>query len=135
DTREDDQGWRSHPCANFDLYDAAAYRLGLDADEQARLQRGLDAARVFHTTLAQWHRDLPQEHRDRMLVVAGVGYRTLFGLRYEPAFGFLWEHMDRVTTRRPGDRHREGDGRVPLASAQLEYVGDVRYMRAEHGRL
>ncbi|MFK0256151.1 esterase/lipase family protein [Streptomyces sp. NPDC090445] len=126
---------QTHPCANFDLYDAGAYRLGLDPSEQSRLQRALDGARDFHVRLAAWHGSLPQERRDRMLVIAGVGYRTLFRLAYRPAFGFLWEHMDRVTTRRPGDPHREGDGRVPLASAQLESVGDTRYVRAEHGGL
>jgi pimeloyl-ACP methyl ester carboxylesterase len=125
----------SHPCANFDLYEAAAYRLGLTGAEQARLQRVLDGARTFHTDLAGWHRSLPQERRERMLVVSGVGYKTLFRLAYQPAFGFLWEHMDRVTRRRPGDVHREGDGRVPLASAQLEYVGATHYVRGEHGSL
>jgi pimeloyl-ACP methyl ester carboxylesterase len=125
----------SHPCANFDLYDSVAYRLALAAPEQARLQRVLDASRRFHVELAGWHRSLSQEYRDRMLVVAGVGYRTLFRLAYQPAFGFLWEHMDRVTKRQPGDVHREGDGRVPLASAQLEFVGATRYVRGEHGGL
>ncbi|MFE1869771.1 lipase family alpha/beta hydrolase [Streptomyces sp. NPDC059496] len=125
----------THPCANFDLYDAAAYRLGLTAGEQSRLQEALDGAREFHIRLATWHRSLPQERRDRMLVIAGVGYRTLFRLAYQPAFGFLWEHMDRATAREPGDAHREGDGRVPLTSAQLQFVGDTRYVRAEHGGL
>jgi pimeloyl-ACP methyl ester carboxylesterase len=125
----------SHPCANFDLHDAAAYRLGLTGAEQARLQRVLDGARDFHVALADWHRSLPQERRDRMLVVAGVGYKTLFRLAYRPRFGFLWEHMDRVTSRRSGDVHREGDGRVPLASALLEHVGDTRYVRGKHGDL
>ncbi|MFB6892404.1 lipase family alpha/beta hydrolase [Kitasatospora sp. NPDC056327] len=125
----------THPCANFDLYDAGAYRLGLDPAEQAGLQQALDAAREFHVRLAEWHGALPQEHRDRMLVIAGVGYRTLFRLGYRPALGFLWEHMDRVTARRPGDPHRDGDGRVPLVSAQLESVGDTRYVRGEHGGL
>ncbi|HTJ33480.1 MAG TPA: hypothetical protein VL738_09640, partial [Dactylosporangium sp.] len=37
--------------------------------------------------------------------------------------------------RRPGDPHRDGDGRVPLASACLEYVAETRYVRGEHGRL
>ena len=125
----------SHPCANFDLYDAVAYQLDLPEAERARLQRVLDGARAFHTELAGWHRSLPQERRDRMLVVAGVGYKTLFRLAYQPAFGFLWEHMDRMTRRQPGNVHREGDGRVPLASAQLENVGATHYVRGEHGAL
>jgi pimeloyl-ACP methyl ester carboxylesterase len=124
-----------HPCANFDLYDAGAYRLGLSPDEQARLQRVLDAARQFHVDLAESHRNLSQEQRDRMLMVAGVGFKTLFRTAYKPAFGFLWEHMDRVTSRKPGDPHRDGDGRVPQASAQLPFLGATRYVRGEHGGL
>lgn len=127
--------WDHHPCANFDVHDAAAYRLGLDRTETSALQRGLDAARRFHTDLADAHRALPQQQRDRMLVVAGVGYRTLFRTAYRPRFGFLWEHMDRVTRRVADDRHREGDGRVPLASAQLDHVGATRYVRGRHGQL
>jgi pimeloyl-ACP methyl ester carboxylesterase len=125
----------AHPCANFDLYDAAAYRLGLDPAAQARLQRILDAAASLHRQLRQWHVELPQERRDRMAVIAGVGYRTLFRVAYQPKFGFAWQHMDRVTSRRSGDVHREGDGRVPLASAELEHIGETRYLKGEHGKL
>lgn len=109
----------AHPCANFDFYDADAYRLDLSGEEHARLQRVLDGAREFREGLAAWHETLSQERRDRMLVIAGVGLKTLFRLAYKPRFGVLWEHMDRTTGQRPGDRHREGDGRVPLASAEL----------------
>jgi pimeloyl-ACP methyl ester carboxylesterase len=124
-----------HPCANFDLYDAGAWHLKLDPEAVDRLQRGLDAARGQHERLYRAHQELGQERRDRMAVIAGVGYRTLFGTAYKRAFGWGWEQMDRVTTRRPGDPHREGDGRVSLASAQLEHVGEIRYVRGEHGRL
>ncbi|GAA4257294.1 alpha/beta hydrolase [Dactylosporangium darangshiense] len=124
-----------HPCANFDLYDASAWHLGLDLEAEHRLQGALDAARAQHEELYRAHLDLDQERRDRMAVIAGVGYRTLFRTAYKPAFGFGWEHMDRVTSRRPGDPHRDGDGRVPLASARLEYVAETRYVRGEHGRL
>jgi hypothetical protein len=34
----------------------------------------------------------------------------------------------------PGNRHRDGDGRVPLASAELDGV-QVRYVRGVHGGL
>jgi pimeloyl-ACP methyl ester carboxylesterase len=124
-----------HPCANFDLYDASAYRLGLDDTEAMRLQRGLDAAAGFHRDLWRWHEDLPQDRRDRMAVIAGVGYRTLFRLAYQPHFGAAWEHMDRVSSRVPGDPDREGDGRVPAASAALEDIGEIRYVRGKHGEL
>ena len=133
-TREDPDPAR-HPCANFDLYDAAAYRLGLDDDEGTRLQRGLDAAAGFHRDLWRWHQDLPQDRRDRMAVIAGVGYRTLFRVAYQPRFGWAWEHMDRVTSRVPGDPDRDGDGRVPVASAALENIGETRYVRGKHGEL
>jgi pimeloyl-ACP methyl ester carboxylesterase len=124
-----------HPCANFDLYAAEAYRLALPSDEQTRLQAVLDHAADLHRQLADWHQGLAQEQRERMLVIAGVGQKTLFRLAYKkPIFGFAWDRMDRVTARVAGDRNREGDGRVPLASAELEYV-TTRYVSAEHGRL
>ena len=56
-------------------------------------------------------------------------------MAYKKKFGFLWEHMDRVTRQHAGDPHRDGDGRVPLASAELEWVGETRYVKAEHGAL
>lgn len=131
----DDPDPAVHPCANFDLYNAAAYHLGLGHAEETRLQRGLDAAADFHRDLWCWHRDLAQDRRDRMAVIAGVGYRTLFRVAYAPRFGWAWERMDRVTSRVPGDANRDGDGRVPVASATLEYTGETRYVRGKHGEL
>lgn len=125
----------AHPCANFDLYDAAAYRLDLDPGEAERLQRGLDAAAAFHRDLWSWHRDLPQDRRDRLAVIAGVGYKTLFRVAYRQHFGWSWAHMDRVTSRVAGDPDRDGDGRVPVASATLEHIGETRYVRGKHGDL
>ena len=56
------------------------------------------------------------------------------GATYEPKFFGLWERTAKVTERIKGDRHREGDGRVPLVSAQLENV-PIRYVRGVHGGL
>ena len=42
--------------------------------------------------------------------------------------------MERTTDRVVGDPHRDGDGRVPLASATLENVA-IRYARGLHGSL
>lgn len=134
----DDQQWSGgngdtyvHPSANFDMYNADAWKLGLGPAEQTHLQAVLDGAASFHRTLYDWHMGLDQEYRDRMAVIAGVGYRTLFRLVYTK--GFLWDSMNKISSRRVGDPHREGDGRVPLASAELEHVGATRYVRAEHG--
>lgn len=123
-----------HPCANFNLYDAKSWQLDLSVPETAELQAILDGAAAMHAGLDQWQRGLPQELRERMLVIAGVGYQTLFRLEYDSRFFGLWEKMVKVTERRPGDRHREGDGRVPVASALLEYV-EARYVRGVHGGL
>ena len=133
-TRDDPDPGR-HPCANFDLYDVGAYRLGLDDADRDQLQRGLDAAAAFHQDLWRWHQELPQDRRDRMAVIAGVGYQTLFRVAYRPRFGWAWEHMDRVTSRVPGDPDRDGDGRVPVASAALEDIGETRYVQGMHGDL
>jgi hypothetical protein len=121
-----------HPCCNFDLYRAEEWKLGLDGTETVRLQAILDGVASFHRKLYDAHRALSQELRDRMLVIAGVGSKTLFRLAYrERVFG-LWEHMDKETRRVPGDPHREGDGRAPLASAALEDV-TIRYVKGVHG--
>jgi pimeloyl-ACP methyl ester carboxylesterase len=123
-----------HPCANFDIYDADAWQLALDSVEQAALQAALDDTAQLHRDLHSWHRSLDAEYRERMAIIAGVGQRTLFRLAYRSGFGWHWRHMDRITRREPGNAHREGDGRVPLASAALGDV-EIRYVAAEHGRM
>jgi hypothetical protein len=140
-TREPDRDpWRSddsadpypHPCVNFDPYRVEDWALGLNASAEARLQAALDAASEKHRRLYAWHCSLDQSQRDRMLVIAGVGQKTLFRRAYEPRFFGLWERAVKRTNRLPGDRHRDGDGRVPVASAALEWV-TVRYQRGVHG--
>lgn len=124
----------SHPCANFDMYNAESWRLDLSVAETKELQTVLDAAETMHRDLDQWHQGLTQDLRNRMFVIAGVGYQTLFRLEYDSQFFGLWEKTVKVTERRPGDRHRDGDGRVPVASALLENV-TARYVRGVHGGL
>ena len=70
-----------------------------------------------------------------MLVIAGVGVETLFRLAFEPGFLGLWENTTKVFDRVLDNPHRDGDGRVPLASALLENVGGVRYVYGVHGGL
>lgn len=43
--------------------------------------------------------------------------------------------MEKVMSRRAGDPHRDGDARVPLASAELKEVGDTPYVNCLHGDL
>lgn len=125
----------AHPCANFNLYDAGAYKLGLDAGATVLLQRALDEAHKFHTDLFEWHDNrLSPSQRGRMLQVSGVGRKTLFRLAVKPNWLGLWENIDKITGRIPGDPHREGDGRVPLASAELEQI-ELRYVKGEHGSM
>ncbi len=124
-----------HPCANFDLYDAQAWKLDLSAEETSRLQTILDGTAALHKELYQAHAGFSQQQRDSMCMIAGVGYKTLFRLAYRDRLLGLWEHMDKVTDRIPGDPHREGDGRVTLASAELEQIGAIRYFNGVHGGL
>ena len=127
----------AHPCANFDLYDASDWDLGLASGDMARLQSILDAVAAFHRELHAWHadpRELPQEYCDRMLMIAGVGYKCLFRLEYQSKAGGLWESVDKVTGRITGDPHRDGDGRVPVASATLGRIA-LRYVKGVHAGL
>jgi pimeloyl-ACP methyl ester carboxylesterase len=125
-----------HPCANFDMYKADQWKLeDLTSEDTDNLQKALDAARDFHRTLYESHDGLKQEQRDRMAAIAGVGYETLFRLSYEQKFWGYWERTSKETGRIVGDPHRDGDGRVPVASAALENVGELRYVRGVHGDL
>lgn len=143
-TREDDQSpWVSrdeedayaHPCANFDMYDADAWKLELSAEQTSHLRDVLEEAAAFHRDLYEAHQSLGQNLRDRMAVIAGVGVKTLFRLAYEKRFFGSWERAGKETGRIPGDPNRDGDGRVPVASAALEDVGDIRYVKGVHGEL
>jgi pimeloyl-ACP methyl ester carboxylesterase len=124
-----------HPCANFDLYRADAWKLDLDAGETAKLQTILDASADFHRRMYQAHRDLQQNQRNKMVVIAGVGFDTLFRLAYTSGMTSLWKAMSKVFDRIENDPHRDGDGRVPVASARLENVLDTRYVKGVHGGL
>ncbi|MBU1357178.1 MAG: alpha/beta fold hydrolase [Gammaproteobacteria bacterium] len=128
-------GGNAHPCANFDLYDAAAWKLDdLTPADTVQLQSALDEARQFHVDLHAWHRSLLQAHKDRMLMIAGVGEEGLFRLEFSERFWGLWDHTEKITSRVPGNVDRDGDGRVPLASAELEGV-TLRYVKGKHGGL
>jgi pimeloyl-ACP methyl ester carboxylesterase len=128
------KGEHRHPCANFDLYRAGAWHLDLSPAEEAQLQIVLDGAHDFHTRMSKAHEQLTNDQRDRILVIAGVGYKTLFRLEWSKGPLGLWERAKKITDRKRGDRHREGDGRVPLASAELDDVR-VRYVKGVHGGL
>jgi pimeloyl-ACP methyl ester carboxylesterase len=123
-----------HPCANFDLYDAGAWCLDMDAEGLANLQDVLDGVRQFWTGLASWHSSLLQEQKDRMLMIAGVGEETLFRLEFSTILWGAWSHTSKITNRQPCEPNREGDGSVPLASAILEDV-QMRYVKGVHGGL
>jgi len=127
----------AHPCVNFDLYDARAWRLELDAAATARLQTILDGVAKFHREMYEWHNDpvqMTQENCDKILMIAGVGYKSLFRLEFVDHLAGLWTSMAKTTSRIAGDPNRDSDGRVPLASAQLERVR-LKYVKGVHGGL
>jgi hypothetical protein len=47
----------------------------------------------------------------------------------------LWEKTAKVFDRVLDNPHRDGDGRVPLASADLKNIGGIRYVHGVHGGL
>jgi hypothetical protein len=51
---------------------------------------------------------------------------------YAAGFLGLWDKTRKIFDSVRDNSHGEGDGRVPLASAMLENVGDIRYV---HGGL
>jgi hypothetical protein len=143
-TRENDPApWTSddpddayvHPAANFDLHDASAWNLGASAVETANLQNVLNHARDFYKEITAHHLEtLDNAKRGRMAVIAGVGLRTPFRMTIgENLLGF--ESVGKVTSRIPGDPHREGDGSGTLASACLESIGATRFVAGEHSAL
>jgi pimeloyl-ACP methyl ester carboxylesterase len=122
-----------HPCANFDLYVAEEWKLGLNAAETVHLQAILDDVKQYYRDLSKWHDGLLQVYKDRMLVIAGVGQRGLFRLDFDRLLG-IWDRATTTADRKPCDLHYDGDGRVPLASAKLEDVA-IRFVKGEHGAL
>lgn len=124
-----------HPCANFDMYKADAWRLSMSSAESMQLQNALDAAAKFHRDLYDWHTtQLAPANRKKMLQITGVGYKTLFRLEVKNGWLGLWKDVDKITRRVPGDLNRDGDGRVPLASAGLEDV-EQRFVKGSHGNI
>jgi pimeloyl-ACP methyl ester carboxylesterase len=120
-----------HPCVNFDLYNVENWKLELTSEEAEHLQQVLGEAADLHRRLYDAHQQLSSEQRDRMLVIAGVGYKMLYRLAYTTRLFGGWETTERISSRILGDPHREGDGSVPLASACLEDV-EIRYVKALH---
>jgi pimeloyl-ACP methyl ester carboxylesterase len=123
-----------HRCGNFDFYRASEWKLGLAPDQEAEFQRALNAAEAWSRDIHAAHEALPFELKERMLCIAGVGMKTLFRLEYRTGWPAIWHEMKKTTDRIPGDIHRDGDGRVPVASAILDDV-ETRYVVGEHGSL
>ena len=124
----------NHPCVNFDLYDVDSWQLNLSEEQRLNLKNILDNTKQFHEKMFAYHQRLDQDLCERMLVIAGVGFKTLFRFSYKDAFWGLWDYAEKTTSRVKDNLHREGDGSVPLASAKLEYVHQ-RFVQAQHGAL
>ena len=123
-----------HPCADFDLYRVESYELdfGRDAERATRLQHVLDHVADHWRRLHHDHRSWDADQLQRQLMIAGVGHESLFRLERDGAWFGLKDKKHRA--RKVGDVHREGDGRVPLASAVLPGVTTL-YVDGEHGGL
>jgi hypothetical protein len=116
------------------MYQVEKWALDLTPAQASDLQNALNAAAEFHRRMHEAHEASDQSLRERMVVIAGVGYQTLFRLAYESQFFGLWERMAKITSRTTGDPHREGDGRIPLASATLDNT-TIRYVKGLHAGL
>ncbi len=124
-----------HPCADFDLYGASQWGLNLAASEEADLQQILDHARDIHQGLRQAHSKLTRAQRNRIAVIVGVGQKCLFSISNKSGLAGGWDSLFPDTGRNAQDPNREGDGRVTVASASLEDVGDIRYVKGVHDAL
>jgi pimeloyl-ACP methyl ester carboxylesterase len=129
-----DGGVEGHPVANFDFFDARAYKLDAPSQQIDRLQVVLDAASDQYRVLAEAHANLDVNCRERMLAIIGVGKKTLFRLEERSRRFGRSERTRKITDRVPGDPHRDGDGRVPVASAQLEGIRSC-FVPGVHGSL
>jgi pimeloyl-ACP methyl ester carboxylesterase len=142
-TRENELKWAStdstdpyvHPCVNFDMYKVENWKLDITEAQTSELQRVLNGVLGFHQQMYESHMGLDQELRNRMAVIAGVGYNTLSRMAYKQGLSKLWGDMNKNTNRMEGDPHQDGDGSVPLASAQLEHVGAFRFIKGTHSAL
>lgn len=123
-----------HPCANFDIYDVGSYELDFKgAPERAiRLQQILDHVKEHWQRLTDDHQNLTLDKIERQLMIAGVGKESLFRLERDGKWFGLKDRE--LRKRKVGDIHRDGDGRVPVASAQLPGVTTL-YVEGEHGGL
>lgn len=126
-----------HPCANFDLYDVDAWGLDLSdpPGQREQLQNILLHAKRLHEDLHAAHENLPQTRLNKMAVIAGVGIKTLYRLERGRGFLGIREKVEKDTKGDDDDAHRQGDGRVPRASAELENVGLTQYFQGVHGEL
>jgi len=106
------------------MYKASEWKLEkMDASEIVKLQAVLDEVSEHHKRLYEWHDSLLQEYKDRMLMIEFTSH--LWG---------AWESTNKICDRNKCDANRDGDGRVPLASALLEDV-TTRFVQGEHGGL
>lgn len=123
-----------HPCSNFDLYFAKSWHLRTNNTELQMFQNVLNRSKEFWSELYRHHIDcLNIEQRQRMAMIIGVGHPTPFRLEIPQYLEYMRKLY--VIDRIEGDIHREGDGSVPQASAELELIGDTRYIVGEHSNL
>jgi pimeloyl-ACP methyl ester carboxylesterase len=123
-----------HPCVNFDPYKASDWKLDLTSLQETDLQRILDDAAALYRDLFTFHGTMDAVLRRGMAVIAGVGYETPFRVEIQPGL-VRRAKTELIVDRDRQNKHREGDGSVPVASASLEGVTEIRFIRAEHGAL
>jgi pimeloyl-ACP methyl ester carboxylesterase len=124
----------AHPCVNFDLFSASAWNIDLSPSEANDFQRVLNCSRIFHEDLYTSHLRLGSAILDRMATIIGVGEEMPF--RVEIRTGTFYGSSTTTELSRMSDNvHRDSDGSVSVASAQLEGIREIRYIPGKHTAL
>jgi pimeloyl-ACP methyl ester carboxylesterase len=120
----------SHPCGNFEFYDANAWEVEMTDEERESFQKALNAAREQHKLLHKQLEEMTQEERDKTAIIAGVGYEMPFFINAQDS----WLNGKAKWNRKAGDIHYDGDGSVSLASSVID-VAEKRYCVCEHAEM
>tara|TARA_R110002167_G_scaffold105496_9_gene271358 strand:- start:10512 stop:11960 length:1449 start_codon:yes stop_codon:yes gene_type:complete len=127
-------GEERHPCAGFNLYSADSWQLDLPKQDEEKFQNILNHSAEFYQRLFLFHDEISRDLHERMAMIIGVGHEMPFHIDITSRI-LRKPRTDVIMNRDIKDIHREGDGSVPVASAELEGIGETKYVKAKHAAI